>query len=64
MEERMANGYKKVSSRMQCAKYGPSIMARKDMEYQLYWVKDALKMVYSSGKYNRMCYVAKKAYGE
>ena len=49
---------------MQCAKYGPSMMARKDMEYQLYWVKDALKKVFASGKYSRLCYVAKKAYGE
>ena len=59
----MAEGYKEVSNQMQCAKSGPSMMARKDMEYQLYWMEDALREVFTSGKYNRMCYIAKKAYG-
>ena len=33
------------------------------MVYKLHWVEDGLKEMKMSGKYDRLCYIASKAYG-
>ena len=58
-----AAGLKKLEGGVQCAAGGLGVMVRKDMAYEMWWVDDAMKKIATDGKYERLCYIARKAYG-
>ena len=60
----MADGYKRVGSKVSCAKTGPAFMMRKDMVNVMQWLYDAVKEVVAGSNFKRTCVIAEKAYGE
>ena len=64
MEESVADGYKRVGSKVSCAKTGSAFMMRKDMANVMQWLDDAVKEVVAGSNFERMCVIAEKAYGE
>ncbi|KAI0227506.1 hypothetical protein LSAT2_022030 [Lamellibrachia satsuma] len=62
MKESVAQGYKKLGSKISCAKTGPAFMMRKDMVNVMQWFDDAVKKVVASDNFKRMCSIAQKAY--
>ncbi|KAK2173789.1 hypothetical protein NP493_848g00069 [Ridgeia piscesae] len=63
LSESVADGYKKLGSKISCAKTGPAFMMRKDMANVMQWYDDAVRKVVASDDFKRMCSIAKKAYG-
>ncbi|KAK2173781.1 hypothetical protein NP493_848g00071 [Ridgeia piscesae] len=61
--EKGADGYKKLGSKINCAKTGPAFMMRKDMVNDMRWFDRAVRRIVHSRNFNRMCRNAENKYG-